>query len=296
MRRINVLVLIIIIVATILTSCAGPTPKDLLSQIKSRGYVLVSTDTNFAPQSSLNPQGKRPSNTKCPPGTYTTAEMQGFDVDVAAEIGKRLGVETCFTNPSWNMIIAGSWADKWDLSVGSVTITNTRAKVLNFTVPYYYDNVVIAVIKDSGINTLADLSGKALCAGGLTVCEDWLNGNLDLPAADLFAQPPANVKEVQLGSDLECAQAIYSGRTDFIGYVTTDIAVDANIAAGFPVIQLDGPVFLDRLAAAVDKSSSIPTDTFIAKLNTIITAMHSDGTLTNFSMKWYKADLTRAPK
>ena len=298
MKKITVLISLIVMVAIVLTACGGNAskPKDMLAQINSRGYVIVSTDPNYAPQSFLNTQGKRPSTTKCPSDTLTTAEMQGFDVDVAAEIGKRLGVETCFATPSWDMITAGSWADKWDVSVGSMTITNTRAKMLAFTEPYYYYFAVVAIKINSGINTLADLSGKALCVAASTTYEDWLNGKLDLPAADTFAQPPANVTEVPLDTDQECAQSIKSGRTDFIGYVTANTVVDANIAAGFPVVQLDGPVYRESLAAAVDKSSSLPIDSFVSELNTIITAMHSDGTLTNLSMIWYQIDMTQAPK
>jgi polar amino acid transport system substrate-binding protein len=299
MKKITVLISLIVMVAIVLTACGSQAsaPKDLLAQIKSRGYIIVSTDPNYAPQSFLNTQGKRPSTTKCPSDTLTTAEMQGFDVDVAAEIGKRLGVETCFATPSWDMITAGSWADKWDVSVGSMTITNTRAKVLTFTVPYYYYYAVIAVKQGSGINTLADLSGKSLCVAASTTYESWLTGQgFDIPMADVFTQPPANVKEVPLDTDQECAQSINAGRNDFVGYVTANTVVDANIAAGFPVVQLGGPIYRESLAAAVDKSSSLPIDSFVSALNTAITAMHSDGTLTNLSMKWYQVDMTLAPK
>lgn len=298
MKKITVLISLVILVAIVLTACGSQAsaPKDLLAQIKQRGYVIVSTDPNYAPQSSLNTQGKRPSNTKCPSDTLTTAEMQGFDVDVAAEIGKRLGVETCFATPSWDLITAGSWANKWDVSVGSMTVTDTRAKVLTFTVPYYYYTAVVAVKKGSGITTVADLAGKNVCAGMSTTYEDWINGKLDLPADDVFAQPPANMKDVPLDTDQECAQSINSGRTDFLAYVTADTVVNANIAAGFPVVQLGGPIFRERLAAAVDKSSSLPIDTFVAALDTIITNMHNDGTLTKISMKWFGVDMTVAPK
>ncbi len=299
MKKISVLINLIVMVSIVLTACGtqASTPKDLLAQIKSRGYLIVSTDPNYVPQSFLNTGGKRPSTTKCPSDTLTTAEMQGFDVDVAAEIGKRLGVETCFATPSWDMITAGSWADKWDVSVGSMTITKTRAKVLTFTVPYYYYYAVIAVRKDSGINTLADLSGKSLCVAASTTYESWLTGkDFDIPSADVFTQPPTNVKEVPLDTDQECAQAINAGRTDFIGYVTANTVVDANIAAGFPVVQLGGPIYRESLAAAVDKSSSLPIDSFVSALNTAITDLHSDGTLTNLSMKWYQVDMTQAPK
>ena len=298
MKKTTVLISLILLAAIVLTACGGKpaAPKDLLAQIKQRGYVLVSTDPNYAPQSSLNTQGKRPSNTKCPSDALTTAEMQGFDVDVAAEIGKRLGVETCFATPSWDLITAGSWADKWDVSVGSMTITNTRAKVLDFTVPYYYYYAVVGVKKGSGINTLADLAGKPVCAGTSTTYEDWINGKLDLPAEDVFSQPPAGIKDVPLDTDQECAQSINAGRTDFLAYVTANTVVDQNIAAGFPVVKLGSPIYRESLAAAIDRSGSLPRDTFLAALNAAITAMHGDGTLTKLSMKWYNVDMTQAPK
>lgn len=298
MKKISLLTSMIVLVAIILTACGAKSaaPADLLAKIKSQGYITISTDPNYEPLSFLDTQGKRLSNTKCPSDTLTTAEMKGFDVDTAKEIGKRLGVEVCFATPSWDLITAGNWADKWDVSVGSMTITNARAKILTFTVPYNYNFAVIAVSKVSGITSIDQLAGKALCVGASTTYEDWLTGKLDLPAEDVYVQPPAGVKEVPLDTDQECAQSIASGRTDFVGYVTTSTVVDANIAAGMPVIKLPQNVYQERLAACVDKSSSLPTDTLVAQLNTIITAMHSDGTLTTLSKQWFGYDMTNPLK
>jgi polar amino acid transport system substrate-binding protein len=141
-------VLVLGIVAVLaLTACGGGGAQadDLLGAIKARGYILVSTDPNYEPQSFLNTEGKRPADSKCPSDALTTAEMQGFDVDVAIAIGDSLGVETCFATPSWDAITAGSWADKWDVSVGSMTVTTSRQEVLDFSVPYYYTPAVVAV-------------------------------------------------------------------------------------------------------------------------------------------------------
>ena len=256
---------------------------------------MVSTDPNYEPQSFLNTEGKRPSDTKCPSDALTTAEMQGFDVDVAKAIGDSLGVETCFATPNWDAITAGNWADKWDVSVGSMTITKKRQQVLDFSVPYYYTPAVVAVPADSSYASLDDLAGKALCAGASTTYEDWLNGALDLPESDIFAQPPANVTVVPLDTDQECAQALAAGREDFQGYVTSQTVVNANIAAGLPVKQLGSPVFTESLAAAFDKASTLPSKTLQDEVNKVITNMHNDGTLTNLSMQWFNEDLTKAP-
>jgi polar amino acid transport system substrate-binding protein len=54
------------------------------------------------------------------------------------------------------------------------------------------------------------------------------------------------------------------------------------------------PVYAEPLAVAVDKSGP-PDSDFVARLTDIINTMHTDGTLTASSMKWFKADLTLAP-
>lgn len=300
MKNLYKVMIVAVLASLVLAACgaaATAEPKDLLEAIKQRGYILVSTDPNYEPQSFLNTEGKRPSDTKCPSDALTTAEMQGFDVDVAKAIGDSLGVETCFATPSWDAITAGNWADKWDVSVGSMTITTARQQILDFSVPYYYTPAVIAVRADSGIADVAGLEGQALCAGSATTYEQWLNHDMEglgLPESSIYAEAP-NVTVVPLETDQECAQAIAAGREDFVGYVTSGTVVDANIAAGFPVVKLGSAVYSEDLAAAFDKSSSLPTDTLRAEVDKLFNAMHSDGRLTEISNKWFGADLTQSP-
>jgi polar amino acid transport system substrate-binding protein len=294
-------VFVLVIIAAMALAACGPKASqasDLLGAIKQRGYVLISTDPNYAPQSFLNTEGKRPADTKCPSDALTTAEMQGFDVDVAIAIGDALGAETCFATPGWDTLTAGSWADKWDLSVGSMTITTERQKVLDFSVPYYYTPAVVAALADSGITSLDQLAGQAVCAGVSTTYETWLNGgDLGLPASSIYAQPPSGVTVISLETDQFCAESLVSGRKDFVAYSTSGTVVDANIAAGMPVVKVDGPVFSEDLAAAFDKSSTLPTATLIAEVDKLFTAMHSDGRLSDLSKKWFEGlDLTTAPK
>jgi len=297
MRKITTLTTMIIIVSTLLAACGGgtTTATDLLGQIKERGTIFVSTDPNYEPQSFLNTEGKRPADTKCPTETLTSAEMQGFDVDVALEIGKQLGVEVCFATPDWDMITAGNWADKWDISVGSMTIKPARQAVLDFTTPYYYTPAMIGTLADSGITSIEDLAGKALCVGTATTYDDWLNGVLDLPASSIYSQPPADVTVVPLPTDQECAQALAAGRNDFVAYVTSETVIDANIAAGMPIVKVGKAVFSEDLGIAIDKASSLPTATLLKAVDDIVIAMHTDGTLTELSNKWFGADLTQDP-
>lgn len=301
MKKLLTLASLLVAASLALAACGGggdAPATDLLDAITKRGYILVSTDPNYAPQSFLNTEGARPAETKCPSDALTTAEMQGFDVDVAKAIGEALGVETCFATPSWDAITAGSWADKWDVSVGSMTVTTARQKVLDFSVPYYYTPAVVAVAADSGITSLDGLAGQAVCVGAATTYESWLNGDMEglgLPEASIYAQAPEGVTVVPLETDQECAQAIAAGRTDFVAYVTSETVVDANIAEGMPVIKLDGAVYSEDLAAAFDKGSTLDTASLRAKVDEVFTAMHNDGRLTALSMQWFEMDLTAAP-
>jgi len=300
MKKLFTLASLLVLASLVLAACGGGASQasDMLGAIKERGYILISTDPNYEPQSFLNTAGSRMANTKCPGDALTTAEMQGFDVDVAIAIGDALGVETCFATPGWDLLTAGNWADKWDMSVGSMTITTSRQQVLDFSVPYYYTPAKVAVAADSGFDSLEALAGQALCAGVSTTYEAWLNNDMEalgLPVSSIYATVPAGVVVVPLDSDQECAQAIASGRTDFVGYVTSDTVVDANLAAGMPVVKLDGTVFSEDLAAAFDKTSTLSTATLITKVNEVFTAMHKDGTLSDLSNKWFGMDITQAP-
>jgi polar amino acid transport system substrate-binding protein len=298
MKKTIMTVSLVAVVALILTACGGggSTADNLLDDINNRGYILVSTDPNYEPQSFLNTDGSRPSDTKCPSDALTTAEMQGFDVDVAIAVGDALGVETCFATPNWDVITAGNWADKWDVSIGSMTITTARQQVLDFSVPYYYTPAVFAVSADSEFSSIDDLAGQAVCAGVSTTYETWLTqGDLGLPESSIYAQPPADITVVPLETDQECAQALAAGREDFAAYVTSQTVVNANIAAGLPVKQLGSPVFSEDLAPSYDKSSTLPTDSLRAEIDSIITGLHNDGTLSSLSMKWFDEDITMDP-
>lgn len=300
MKKLQLTLTLMVAAGLVLAACggAGAAPKDLLEQVTQRGTLVVSTDPNYAPQSVAKPNGKRTDGTKCASDQLTAGELEGFDVDVALELGKRLGVETCFVTPSWDVITAGSWADKWDVSVGSMTITTARQKVLYFTSPYYYTPAQFAVAKDSGIQSLADLNGKVICVGSSTTYDSYLNKKFDdlgLPPSSIYAQPPEGITVVPLASDQDCPQSIAAGRKDFQAYLTSSTVIDQNIASGVPVVKLGSPVYSEDLAVSIDKSHKLDANPLVSKLDEAIKGMHADGTLTKLSNQWFSVDLTQAP-
>jgi len=257
---------------------ATPVPGGLLDKVLKAGKLVIATDANYAPQSFKNPDG-----------TFV-----GFDIDVGKEIAKRLGVTAEFTAQSWDTITAGGWAGRWDISVGSMTITKPREQVLAFTHPYYYTPAQMAATTKSGITTLAGLAGKTVCVGSATTYEDWLKGKLESESLGPVATPPANVTVKSLESDNDCPEAMQAGQNVGEGFLSSITVVQSSIDNGAPIVKVGDPVYIEQLAASCDKSGPDPTD-FVAAVSKIIDDMHADGTLTALSMTWFKADLTKPP-
>lgn len=298
MKFTKTILLMLAVVSLTLSACgtSGGTADTLLDQIQARGTMLVSTDPNYEPQSYLDPNGTRVADTKCGNDQLTAGEMIGFDVDVAVEIANRLGVEACFVTPDWDVITAGNWGDRWDISVGSMTVTTARQQVLDFVTPYYYTPAQFAAAANAGISTAADLAGQTICVGTATTYEDWLNGvDLGLPAESFFMDVPAGVTVVTLPTDQECAQSIAAGRTEFSVYLTSDTVVNSNIDNGLQVVKVGSPAFSENLAAAIDRGHSLDTGSFVAAVDAAVNAMHADGTLSQLSIKWFGVDITQDP-
>jgi len=257
----------------------APIAGGLLEKVMKAGVLTVSTDPNYAPQSVKNPD-----NT-----------FSGFDIDVATEVAKRLGVKVAFVTPKWEIITAGSWSGRWDASVGSMTVTADRQKILDFSPPYYYTPAQMTTSKASGITTIDGLAGKKICAGASTTYLDWLSGKkLDFGSLSPTTTPPAGITPVSLETDALCPQTWAAGRNDFQGWLSSSTTVDGAIAGNLPVVKVGDPVYFEPLAVAVDQKGPPDTD-FMAALKSIVDAMHADGTLTQLSMKWFKADLTQGP-
>lgn len=259
------------------TVCAGET-DGYLARICDAGKIVVSTDPAYPPQSSLNAE---------------TGEYEGFDIDVANEIGARLGVTVEFTDPPFDAVQGGNWSGRWDMSVGSVTITETRQEVLDFTQPYYFTPAQMATTDGTGIESLEDFSGKTVCVAEGTTYFDWMEGTLTLTSdAGEVTDPPADMTATTLPTDINCAEAWQAGRTEFEGWLSSSTTVQGAIDADYPVVAVGDPVFFEPLAVCFDIAVE-DNDSLVEAVDQIITDMHDDGTLTGFSEEWYGGlDLT----
>ncbi|NIL16425.1 transporter substrate-binding domain-containing protein [Pseudomonas sp. AN3A02] len=267
--------------AAVATALAGPTgvawAGTTLDRIHETKVLKVATSANWPPQSFLGPDNK----------------LQGFDIDVASEIGKRLGSKVDFVTPEYGIITAGRWSNRWDLSVGSMTPTTERTRVLDFPAIYYYTPYVFAVHKDAAETKLADLNGKIIGVEAGTTSEDYINRRLKIDAADVppftYDVTPGEVRTYgdSMGplDDLRMGNGVRLDAT--LSALPTIVAAIKN---GYPVVRVEGkPAYYEPLAIAVDKGDAA----FNTALTKIVTDMKADGTLKQLSEKWYGADLTQ---
>jgi ABC-type amino acid transport substrate-binding protein len=84
-------------------------------------------------------------------------ELTGFDVDIGKEVAKRLGVSYEPITTDWSGILEGLRSGRYDGIFGSMAITEERAKVVDFTDPYYYSGAQLIVRTDSEINSPENL-------------------------------------------------------------------------------------------------------------------------------------------
>jgi len=252
-------------------SLAGET----LDRVMNAKKLMIASDANWPPQSFLNDSN----------------EMDGFDVDVAKEIASRLGVEAEFVTPQWTVITAGNWNGRWDISVGSMTPTKERSKVLGFPGVYYYTPSVFVVHNDAMYKDKTELNGKRIGAGTATVFEQYLNKDLiieaegapafeyDVTTTDIASYESSTIAldDLRLGDGVRIDAAL-GPRPTF----------EAAIKEGYPVRILCNPAFYEPLSAAVD----LGDQEFFDKIAETIQAMHADGALTKLSTKWYGVDYT----
>jgi polar amino acid transport system substrate-binding protein len=255
---------------------------DLLDEVMAAGKIVVSSDPNYAPQSFLNDDG----------------ELDGFDVDVAKEVANRLGVELEFITPDWNMITSGGWAGRWDLSIGSMTITEARMEALLFTQPYYFAPAQVVVHMDNtDIQQVDDLAGKTIGVCDGCFYEHWLRGTLTLVGEEVVLPGWEAGNIVVYTTELEAVIDLAEGDGDWLDAMISAKpmlldAIASGCDGGCPFRLVGDPVYNEPMAFALDKSRG-PSERMLERLNQILTDMHVDGTLTELSMKWYGVEYTK---
>jgi polar amino acid transport system substrate-binding protein len=137
-----------------------------------------------------------------PPFNYVDSDgqLQGFDVDIAKALCAEMKVECTFVAQDWDGIIPALLAGKYDAIIASMSITEERMEVIDFTDKYYTNTLNFAAPKDTDITDVSpeSLAGKSLGAQSSTVSATFLEENYG--DADIRLYPTQDEAHLDLAS------------------------------------------------------------------------------------------------
>ncbi len=119
-----------------------------ISEIQQRGHIVIAVKDNLRPLGFRNAQG----------------DLQGLEIDLANALGKDLLGKSNATKlqPVANGDrLSQVLENKADIAIARVTATESRSRLVDFSVPYYFDSTVL-VTKDAFLNHLSDFAKRKI--------------------------------------------------------------------------------------------------------------------------------------
>lgn len=243
-----------------------PAWADAMADAKKRGTLLIGTEAAYVPYEF-----------------FKNGKIVGYDPDIMAVIGPKLGVKVKFIDTAWAGIIPALYAGKFDCIVSAMTITKQRAEKVLFTMPYAdASNVILLRANETKIKTAADLSGKII---GVQLGSAAANV-IKTFAAKLKAEgKPGYAGVKQYDHYPEAYQDLLNKRVDAVVNSKSTLLVVMRDAPGkFKIL----PGISDITAyfgMAFRKEDAKLRDFF----NIQLAEMKKDGTLDKLQMKWFGA-------
>lgn len=255
--RLFLAVLAVTLVATVLGGCSEE-QTDSLTRVNEAGEISFAMSGGYPPFNFYNDNN----------------ELVGFDVDVASEVARRLGVAFKPVTTEWSGIIEGLRSGAYDGILGSMAVTDKRLEVVDFSTPYYYSGAQLVVKKGAPFTAAGDLQGKTI---GVVTGTTFEKDAEQLGAGDIKLYK----------DDTHTLTELNSGVVD--GVITDRVVgVNAMNSGKFDIALLGMPLRGEDIAVAFRKGD----DTLLQKVNTVLASMHSDGTLSKLSQKWLETDIT----
>jgi polar amino acid transport system substrate-binding protein len=268
-RIISVSLAVLAIVTLGLTGCSKAAKNDgsgkdtSLQTIKSKGKLVLGLDDAFPPMGYRNENN----------------EIVGYDIDLAKEVAKRLGVELVLQPIDWNAKEQELNTGKIDCIWNGFTITEERAKNMAFTKPYLKNAQVLVVKKSAPYQTLTDLKGKSIGLQAGSSAAEALNSAADFKAS------LKNV--VEFKDNLTALMDLEVGGVDAV--IMDLIVANDNIKrAGKDYRILAESLSAEDYGVGFRKNDLALRDAVQATLE----AMAKDGTLTNITTQWFGSDIS----
>jgi len=198
--------------------------------------------------------------------------VEGFNVDLANEIGKRLGAKMNITAAQWSGLLPAMQAGKYDFIVAPTTITEERSKNMLFTEGYLNTDFLFTVKKDApDITSLEGFKGKIITVNKGSLYDSW--------AREL--EEKIGWKVQSYGTQTDAVQAVLSGRAfaNVAGNTSVAWAVKKN-----PALKLSFNYSTGKLFGMPFRKDDVETRNLV---EAAIECMKKDGTLVAMSEKWF---------
>lgn len=141
------IITILFILLTLTLSFSEEVTAGTLQDVKARGKLVAGVKTDFPPFGFVDEKGVN----------------KGFDPDIARALAKELfGKEDAIELVAVTSAnrIPFLTTEKIDIILASMTITEERKKVIDYSIPYFMSGHLLIVHKDSKIEKVQDLAGK----------------------------------------------------------------------------------------------------------------------------------------
>lgn len=197
----------------------------------------------------------------------------GFEIDLANEVGKRLGMEVTVMNIPFQGLFAAVQSGQIDAATSSITITKKRLESVSFAQPYYDSDQSLSVKSDSGIAGLKDMGGKVVGVDTGSTGDIWATEH----------QAEYKFTEIRRFEGLAPAMLdLAAGRID--GYISDIPAVQYYVK--------DKPQYavVERIPTGEQYSMMFAKDSPLAdKVDAEITKLKGEGFLAALHEKWFGA-------
>ena len=216
-------------------------------------------------------------------GRARTAQLVGFDIDIAKALCAEMKVECTLVPQDWDGIIPALLAKKYDAIVASMSITEERKQKVDFTKKYYQTPARFVAKKGAGIEiTKEGLAGKKVGVQRATTHDSFLTDNFGdaVEVVRYATQDEANLDLVAGRVDLLLADSVALSE----GLLKTEQGKD---------FEFVGPAYSDEkwfgqgVGIAIRKSDTDLRD----KLNAAIDAIRANGTWDKIAAKYFDFDV-----
>ena len=232
--------------------------------LKSRGTFVLGLDASFPPL------GFRDNDTN---------EIVGYDIDLAKEVAKRLGVEFKAQPIDWKAKEMELETGKIDCIWNGFTITEERKEALSFTEAYLNNEQVLVVRADSGIKSLSDMKGKTIGIQSGSSAQEAVDDN------KAFASSIG--KTIYFKDNITALNDLDIGGVDAV--VMDSVVANYSIAqTKKPFVVVDEALANEGYGVGFRKSEGELRDA----VWTILKEMSADGTVAAICDKWFGKNIS----